>query len=176
MHWRMLESAMHRMKIDGEDPNLFGPANRRREARMPLTFPIEVSGFDRRGHFFTEQSSCSDVGEASCAFRLRTEVPKDAVLAIRSFHWQNNNVLDSRPVLFQVARVEGENDRTNHGADANANAETQEARTREAGTREADTRAAEARTSGPWIVAVVRLKPEQPQRNHQTENIESAVS
>jgi hypothetical protein len=167
----MLESAMHRMKIDGEDPNLFGPANRRREARMPLTFPIEVSGFDRRGHFFTEQSSCSDVGEASCAFRLRAEVQEDAVLAIRSFHWQNNNVLDSRPVLFQVARVEAENDKTNHGADANANAETQEAR-----TLDAETRAAEAHTNDRWIVAVVRLKPEQPQRSRQTENIESAVS
>jgi hypothetical protein len=60
--------------------------------------------------------------------------------------------------------------------DANANAETQEAGTREAATREAETRSAEARTSDRWIVAVVRLKPEQPQRNHQTENIESAVS
>jgi hypothetical protein len=102
----MLESAMQRMKLEGEDPNLFSPSNRRHEPRLPLTFPIEVSGLDRAGHFFTEQSSCSDVGEASCAFRLRADLEEDAVVAIRSFHWQNHNVLDSRPVLFQVARIE----------------------------------------------------------------------
>jgi hypothetical protein len=102
----MLESAMQRMKLEGEDPNLFGPSNRRREPRLPLTFPIEVSGLDRRGHFFTESSSCSDVGEASCTFRLQDDLEEDAVVAIRSFHWQNHNVLDSRPVLFQVARIE----------------------------------------------------------------------
>ena len=99
---------MQRMKLEGEDPNLFSPSNRRREPRLPLTFPIEVSGFDQRGRFFTEQTSCSDVGEASCSFRLRAEVDEEAVVAIRSFHWQNNNVLDSRPVLFQVARIEKE--------------------------------------------------------------------
>jgi hypothetical protein len=102
----MLESAMQRMKLEGEDPNLFGPTNRWHEPRLPLTFPIEVSGLDRSGHFFTEQSSCSDVGEASCAFRLHADLEEDAVVAIRSFHWQNHNVLDSRPVLFQLARIE----------------------------------------------------------------------
>jgi hypothetical protein len=142
MHWKMLESAMQRMKLEGEDPNLFGPSNRRRESRLPLTFPIEVSGLDRRGHFFTEQSSCFDVGEASCAFRLRADVEEDAVVAIRSFHWQNNNVLDSRPVLFQVVRVENEN--VNEGEE--------------------------------WIVAAVRLQPNQPRSNRGMEHIERAVS
>jgi len=146
MQWKMLESAMHRMKLEGEDPNLFGPSNRRHEARLPLTFPIEVSGFARRGRFFTEQSSCFDVGEASCAFRLHAEVEEDAVVAIRSFHWQNNNVLDSRPVLFQVVRIEHE----------------------KAGGKMDE--------SGESIVAVVRLQPALPRRNRGTEDTERAVS
>jgi len=138
MHWRMLESAMHRMKLEGEDPNLFGPSNRRREPRLPLTFPIEVSGFDRVGRFFTEQSSCFDVGAASCAFRLHTEVEEDSALAIRSFHWQNNNVLDSRPVLFKVARLD--------------------------------------KSGEEWIVAAVRLQPEQTRMDHRAGNSERAIS
>jgi hypothetical protein len=158
MHWKMLESAMHRMKLEGEDPNLFGPANRRREARLPLTFPIEVSGFDRRGRFFTEQSSCFDVGEASCAFRLHAEVEEDAVVAIRSFHWQNNNVLDSRPVLFQVVRIENEKAREMAGENPG---EKPHERIDE---------------SGESTVAVIRLQPAQPRRNRGTENIERAVS
>ena len=139
---------MHRMKLEGEDPNLFGPSNRRREARVPLTFPIEVSGFDLRGRFFTEQSSCFDVGEASCAFRLHAEVEEDAVVAIRSFHWQNNNVLDSRPVLFQVVRIE--NEETQAGGKMDERGES--------------------------IVAVVRLEPAQPRRNRGAKNIERPVS
>lgn len=101
---------MQRIKREGEDPKLFGASNRRREPRLPLTFPIEVSGFDRLGRFFTEQSSCFDVGAESCAFRLHVDVEEESVLAIRSFHWQNNNVLDSRPMLFQVARIEKSDD------------------------------------------------------------------
>jgi len=133
---------MHRMRLEGEDPTLFGPSNRRREARLPLTFPIEVSGFDRHGHFFTEQSSCFDVGEVSCAFRLHTEMEEEAVVAIRSFHWQNNNVLDSRPVLFQVTRVECQT--------LNGNQD--------------------------WIVAAVRLRPDQPRANTGMESVERAAS
>ena len=139
---------MQRMKLEGEDPNLFGPSNRRREPRLPLTFPIEVSGLDRAGHFFTEQSSCSDVGEASCAFRLRADMEEDAVVAIRSFHWQNHNVLDSRPVLFQVVRIE--NEETQAGGKMDERGES--------------------------IVAVVRLEPAQPRRNRGAENIERPVS
>ncbi len=157
---------MHRMKLEGEDPTLFGPSNRRHEPRLPLTFPIEVSGFDRHGHFFTEQSSCSDVGEASCAFRLRTEVEEDAVVAIRSFHWQNNNVLDSRPVLFQVARVESAPARAAPHANGSGN---------ENGNRTGNAEADSVSTEG-WFVAVVRLRPEQPQIGPVTGTIERAVS
>ena len=124
MHWKMLESAMQRIKPEAKNPNLPKPSNRRREPRLPLTFPIEVSGLDRSGHFFTKQSSCSDVGQASCGFRLHADLQEDTVVAIRSFHWQNHNVLDTRPVLFQVARLD--------------------------------------RDAGAWIVATIRLHPQQP--------------
>lgn len=88
-----------------DDPGLTA-ANRRSEPRFPLTFPIEVAGFERSGKYFVERTSCSDVGQGSCAFLLRANIAADSVLAIRSFHWQNSNVLESMPLLFQVVRIE----------------------------------------------------------------------
>lgn len=88
-----------------DEPKL-SVSNRRREPRFSLTFPIEVSGFERSGRYFVERTSCCDVGEVSCAFELRADITADSVLAIRSFHWQNSSVLETMPVLFQVVRIE----------------------------------------------------------------------
>lgn len=93
-------------KLHYQDEPKLSASNRRREPRFSLTFPIEVSGFERSGRYFVERTSCCDVGEVSCAFRLGTDMVKDSVLAIRSFHWQNSSVLESMPVLFQVVRIE----------------------------------------------------------------------
>ena len=95
-----------RSSNQGEELNQPEPVNRRSEPRVALRFPIEVSGFERAGKYFIERTSCLDVGEMSCAFTLRAAVAIDSVVAIRSFHWQNNNVLESRPVLFQIVRLE----------------------------------------------------------------------
>ena len=80
-------------------------SNRRSEQRRPSQFLLEVSGFDRRGRFFTERTACLDVGEISCAFRLRSEVAENAPVAIR-VAGQNSEEIDFKPQLFQVVRVE----------------------------------------------------------------------
>lgn len=105
MHWKVFDTVIEKAKQAGDMDGL-APPNRRSEPRAALTFPIEVSGFERSGKYFTERTSCSDVGEVSCAFTLCTPVALESVLAIRSFHWQNSNVMESRPVLFQVVRLE----------------------------------------------------------------------
>ena len=104
MHWKILDFVMQKAKA--EDKTRLGISNRRSEPRVSLTFPIEVSGFERSGKYFIERTSCSDVGEASCAFLLQAEISWDCVLAIRSFHWQNSSVMETMPVLFQVVRLE----------------------------------------------------------------------
>ena len=96
---------MPKMKIEMEEQQLI--LSDRRSAPRPIaTFLVEVSGFDRHRQFFTEQTSCSDVGDMSCDFRLRAEVEEEATLAIRSLHWKNRAVVNSTPVLFLVVRVE----------------------------------------------------------------------
>jgi hypothetical protein len=104
MQWKMPDTVMPAARELEETPR--GIANRRSEPRFALTFPIEVCGFERSGRYFVERTSCSDVGELSCAFSLRAEITQDSVLAIRSFHWQNSNIMESMPVLFQVVRLE----------------------------------------------------------------------
>jgi hypothetical protein len=105
MHWKILDKEMQKVK-EREDPSELAEFERRREPRMPLTFPLEVSGLDRSRKFFTERTSSLDVGEFSCAFVLQADVEQDSVVAVRSFHWQNSSVMESQPVLFQVTRVE----------------------------------------------------------------------
>ena len=79
--------------------------DRRREKRIPLVFPIEVSGFDRRGRFFSERTVTADVSESGCRFQLETEVERGAVVAIKRVSRQANRLQPERPLLFKVARV-----------------------------------------------------------------------
>lgn len=104
MQWKVIDIAIQKRKSEMEPE--FLASNRRSEPRFALTFPIEVSGFERCGKYFVERTSCSEVGEGSCTFVLRADVACDGVLAIRCFHWQNSSVLESNPVLFQIARLE----------------------------------------------------------------------
>ena len=93
-------------KAGANEPGADLSANRRRERRSYVSFPIEVSGFNREGRFFTERTSASDFGERSCAFQIGSEVELNSIVAVRCFHWQNCGMFDSRPVLFRVTRVE----------------------------------------------------------------------
>ena len=54
-----------------------------RPERIALQFAIEVCGFDRCGHFFTERSETCNVSTRGCKFYLRTEVEREAILALR---------------------------------------------------------------------------------------------
>ena len=77
-----------------------------RPGRTALQFAIEVCGFDRYGRFFTERSETSNVSVGGCKFYLRTEVEREAVVALRvieRFEQRGNN---AAPVLFQVVHME----------------------------------------------------------------------
>ncbi|MGA8221560.1 MAG: PilZ domain-containing protein [Candidatus Acidiferrales bacterium] len=76
--------------------------DRRQQPRTEARIPIEVCGFNRHGRFFSEKTATSDVSVGGCKFDLRTDVEKEAVIAIRVIKRRNGQELDSRPVLFQV--------------------------------------------------------------------------
>jgi PilZ domain len=92
-------------ETDWEELSAEASRDRRREKRIPLVFPIEVSGFDKNGRFFSERTVTADVSESGCRFQLKTEVERGAVLAIRLASQHARRQLPERPLLFKVARV-----------------------------------------------------------------------
>jgi PilZ domain len=82
--------------------------DRRGEPRIPLKFSIEICGFDVTGHFFTERTMTCDVSNSGCKFILHVEMEKNSVVAIRLIHHFNGREVDSRPLLFEVVRIEQE--------------------------------------------------------------------
>lgn len=79
---------------------------RQRESRRGLSHVIEVCGFDRNGRFFSERTLTCDISDNGCKFDLHTEVESQSVLAIRVINRRHGQEIDSRPVLFQVVRME----------------------------------------------------------------------
>jgi hypothetical protein len=90
--------------------------DRRKERRIPLAFPIEVSGFDTNGKFFAERSVTMDISENGCKFQLKSQVERSSVLALKVFHRNGSGSFPERPLLFRVARVIQEDDGWTLGA------------------------------------------------------------
>jgi hypothetical protein len=76
----------------------------RRDPRDIASIFIVVSGFDRKGHFFTEHTATTNVSDNGCCFRLNREVPVDALLALQTL--EQNSDSPSPPTLFQIAWME----------------------------------------------------------------------
>jgi hypothetical protein len=79
--------------------------DRRKERRIPLAFPIEVSGFDTEGRFFKERSGTIDISENGCRFQLKAQVEPTSVVALKVLHRNGSGSSHDRPLLFRVARV-----------------------------------------------------------------------
>jgi len=69
--------------------------------RDSAVFPVEVSGFDCFGRYFTERTFLVNANEARCRFQVRVQVPQHSVVAI-CFIRRNSQSLNSRPELFDV--------------------------------------------------------------------------
>lgn len=81
------------------------PHERRREPRVPIEYPIEVSAFDKFGRFRTELTKTRNVSLMGCCFDLHMEVEKGMVLALRVEHPKTACEAGSGTVLFHVVRV-----------------------------------------------------------------------
>lgn len=79
------------------------PPERRREWRESRRVPVEVSGFDARGRFFTERTSTFDVSDSGCSFLLNAELEESSAVSVRVIRRRNGLTHDDPPVLFRVA-------------------------------------------------------------------------
>jgi hypothetical protein len=79
---------------------------RRRHKRLPITFPIEVSGVDPQGNIFREITVTTNVSEHGCSFELLRELSRGDVIAIQLCGRGNNRPPNAKPLLFEVMWVE----------------------------------------------------------------------
>lgn len=96
------------IKTERIDAARAGGTDRRREPRVRLHFPIEVSGFDRHRRFFTERTLTLDVSNSGCRFSVHAQVENHSAIAVRVLFHRRGEETDIRPVLFEVVRVEPE--------------------------------------------------------------------
>lgn len=106
MHLGARDLLTTRFTSDWEDVSLKARGAQAREPRVPVKHSIEVCGFDRHGHFFTERSMTTDVSESGCDFDLHREVERDSIIAIRVINHRFGREIDSQPILFKIARME----------------------------------------------------------------------
>jgi hypothetical protein len=88
-----------------EELNSLIGEDRRRERRIPLTFPVEVNGFDRQGRYFSERTTTTDVSEWGCRLQLAAEVEPGTVVALRIVSRSPEKGV-RRALLFQIVWVE----------------------------------------------------------------------
>ena len=97
----MTKTATHATELSPE-----ASRHPRREKRLARAVRVEVCGFNRFGRFFTERTLTSDISDGGCQFCLRSDVEKNSVVALRVIDHNRGCEIDSRPVLFQVERME----------------------------------------------------------------------
>ena len=100
------DGTMSRQAVSSNLSTALAEFGSQRPERTAAQFSIEVCGFDRCGRFFTERSETSDVSDGGCKFYLRTEVEREAVVALRVIERYDQRGNGAAPVLFQVAQME----------------------------------------------------------------------
>lgn len=89
--------------VNREQLGIEASQNRRRESRIALAIPIEVTGFDATGKFFIENTKTADISESGCGFALRHNLERGGIVAIKALT-KDNQQHRRRPLLYQVAR------------------------------------------------------------------------
>ena len=97
-----------RAQVNWEELGIQANQDRRRESRLPLSVPIEVSGFGTDARFFRELTTTIDIRESGCCFGLQREVPRGGIVAIKVMleEYAKDNL--ARPFLYQIVRAAAE--------------------------------------------------------------------
>lgn len=86
--------------IDCEEVDVEAQPLDRQQSCVDVSVALQVSGFDRNGHFFTEQTATSDFSVSGCSFQLTAAVGPDALLALLPVGHTAESA--ARPVFYQV--------------------------------------------------------------------------
>lgn len=90
--------------VNWEELGIEANKDRRREARIPLSIPIEVTGFDVHGKFFCEATKTMDISESGCSFSLKCGIERGGIVAVKVMAKNRKQKIDQKPFLYQIAR------------------------------------------------------------------------
>lgn len=91
--------------VNWEELGIEANRDRRKETRIVLAIPIEVTGFDMEGRFFSDATKTADISERGCSFWLKRRVERGGIVAIKVKVKGRKHPADQRPFLYQVART-----------------------------------------------------------------------
>lgn len=101
---------------DWEELSQEAQKDRRKGKRLPLTFPIAVSGFVKNGRMFGEATKTTDVSELGCRFTLKTPVASGDIVAIKLLSRRDGATPATAPLLFRIVWVHRDGNLWNVGA------------------------------------------------------------
>lgn len=91
--------------VNWEELGIEANRDRRKETRIVLAIPIEVTGFDAEGKFFSVATKTVDISERGCSFWLKRRVERGGIVAVKVTMKGRKHPADQRPFLYQVART-----------------------------------------------------------------------
>lgn len=94
--------------VNWEELGIEANKDRRREARIPLAIPIEVTGFDIDGKFFCDATKTVDISESGCSFSLKRGMERGGIVAVKVTAKNRKTKIEQRPFLYQIARSTAE--------------------------------------------------------------------
>ena len=86
-------------------PDEASQSERRRDARIVVNVPVEITRTDEPGHEFTERTFVEDVSDFGCRFLIRGTVKKGDTVAIRLLTQDGKSLSDEPVKHFEVMWV-----------------------------------------------------------------------
>jgi|SRR5579872_2722636 len=78
-------------------------SERRSEERISMSdIPVEISGTDRTGHFFSERAFLKDVSDLGCRFEMRTQLSCGNIISVKPVVPSEKFMTDGQALLLEV--------------------------------------------------------------------------
>jgi len=75
---------------------------KRREERVSVNIPVEITGIDRSGHLLNEQTLVKDVTEHGCRFDTRARLQCGDIVTVKPLEPGIKILTHEQPQLFEV--------------------------------------------------------------------------
>jgi hypothetical protein len=78
---------------------------KRREDRLSVSIPVEITGIDRVGHLFTERTLVENVTEVGCRFNTQTQLQCGEIVAVKPLEPGEKSMTREQLQLFEIVWV-----------------------------------------------------------------------